>query len=212
MAKFSHIRHWVFDLDGTLYPKGNAYFNMLFPAYADFAQQHHGLTAEEARKVTEVYGGQRPLSDIPKHIKNTPEESKAWLQYTEKLDFSSLEPCRQTHSYLAKIEHPKTLFTNSTYALSQRVLAKLGYQEQFSDILGIDKRGYLPKHVPEAYENLRLKTGLDPDSSVLVEDSSHNLEMAKDFGFTTVLVYGESDASYVDHHYPDLLSFLREAV
>jgi putative hydrolase of the HAD superfamily len=212
MSQFSHINHWVFDLDGTLYPKGNAYYAMLFPAYADFARQHHGLTQEEARLVVEVYGGVRPVSDLPKHIKNSPEEAAAWNRHTEQLDFSSLEHCRQTCEHLTRIAHPKTVFTNSTQALTQRVLKKLGYQDQFGDILGIDQRNFLPKHTPEAYEELRLQTGLDPMKSVLVEDSVHNLELAKEMGFTTVLVHEESHASYVDHVYPDVLSFLKEAV
>ena len=75
----------------------------------------------------------------------------------------------------------------------ENILKKLGIRENFSSIFSIESAGFVPKPNMITYENLIKNEKIDPNSSIMIDDTCCNLKSAHELGMKTVLVYRENE-------------------
>jgi putative hydrolase of the HAD superfamily len=89
---------------------------------------------------------------------------------------------------LAKLPQQKWIFTNSSRAHSQRVLAALGVQGYFEGVIDTKAMGYRSKPDAAVYTVALQQAGGDSASALFIDDQDVNLVPAKKLGCATVLV------------------------
>ena len=68
---------------------------------------------------------------------------------------------------------------------------------------------YTFKHNLKSFEMLMNKLKLDPQNCILFEDNPDNLNMAKKFKMTTVLITQDNSPNNFDYTYPDIKTALK---
>lgn len=208
----SFVTNWVFDLDKTLYPADNLYFQHLRDAWIGFVQDRYGISEAEAQISIADFSGETVSQTV--HLPGGPAEQAAWQAYgMPRLPFDLLQTCSQTNALLKQLPGEKYVFTNGSSFVVEKVLQCLGMADLFGAVSHLDGREEAAKPHKNAYNTMLMEFGITPSSAVFVEDSLHNLSPAHQLGMTTVLVDKEASAMpFVDHVYPDLISFLQDAV
>lgn len=212
----AEIRHWVFDLDNTLYSADSRLFHQIDRRMAAFIAELLGLARDDARRLQKryfrTYG--TTLRGLMLHHRVDPH---AYLDYVHDIDLTVLGPDPALEHALATLPGGKVIFTNASRAHAEQVVERLGIARQFDGIFDIHDAGYLPKPEPEAYDRFIAGHGIVPGRTVLFEDSSANLKPAAERGMTTVLVTpgeegvaNETDADHVHHVTDDLVRWLTE--
>lgn len=210
-ADLTHIDAWLFDLDETLYPASNGLMYMIRERISEYVVKVTGLPLVEARVVQrgwfETHGASLP--GLLKQYDATPAD---FLHYVHDLDLEGLAPDPALDAALEALPGRRFVFTNSSAAHAERVLAKIGVAERFEGVFHIEAADLLPKPAPATYDRMISAFGIAPRATCFFEDSAKNLEQAHILGMTTVLV-GEHavPAPHIDYTTPDLLSFLTSA-
>jgi putative hydrolase of the HAD superfamily len=210
-ADLTHIDAWLFDLDETLYPASNGLMGLIRERISEYVVQVTGLPLVEARVVQrgwfEIHGASLP--GLLAQYDATPAD---FLDYVHDLDLEGLAPDPALDAALHALPGRRFVFTNSSAAHAERVLAKIGVAERFEGVFHIEAADLLPKPAPATYDRMISAFGIAPSATCFFEDSAKNLEQAHILGMTTVLV-GEHavPAPHIDYTTPDLLSFLTSA-
>lgn len=211
---FSHITTWVFDMDDTLYPASLGMKEAIKAAFGKFMTVEYGITPEKFQELSDYYTGQGlvdPMAEIKKEVAFN---NAKWAEFAcGELPYNIMPNCQITADLLDKLAGEKVVFTNGSEKHTQTVLSQLGLDKHFSHISHATMRNMRLKPEPEIYKELQNELGTDPQNMVMVDDHPKCLLPAKELGWTTVLVYSPvpANAPWVDHIYPDLLSFLQAA-
>lgn len=221
MDAFAHIRHWVFDLDNTLYPPSSDLFSQIDARISDYIARHLGLAADEARAKQKAfyrdYGTTLRGLMIEHQI-----EPDAFLEYVHDIDYSPVQPNPQLGQAIARLPGRKYIFTNGDRPHAERTAARLGISEHFDDIFDIVAAGLLPKPNLETYNRFLEKTGVSPARAAMFEDLARNLQVPHKLGMRSVLLVPEGtrdvfreewemegqNAPHVDFVTDDLTGFL----
>ncbi|WP_188896169.1 pyrimidine 5'-nucleotidase [Microlunatus endophyticus] len=204
------MSHWVFDLDDTLYPPTVGLTSQQRLHMLGYVQKVYDLPPDEAeivrRRLVAEHGTTLRGLMITKEI-----DPVDFLSWEDDLDLSALRPNPPLRDALARLDGPRYVFTNGSAGYGRRVLGRLGLDDLFSGVWGIDSGDYLPKPWLEAYERCFDAFGIEPASGIFVDDSAVNLRVPKDLGMATVLVNPDDpyDHDHVDVRVPDLLTWLR---
>lgn len=203
--------NWVFDLDNTLYHPETGMLPVINEAFVQFYMQKLGVGRATAVHMIEIYAGFQPRPEgFEDPFDTFPAEE--FIPTFPSHEFERLKPCFQTHELLALLPGKKAVYTNAINWLAHSSMTKLELLPHFDYVNDMGTRKGVFKHHAAAVESLLKQTEFEPSKSIMVEDSTHNLKVAKDFGFTTVLVHAEASEPYIDYCYPDLVSFLQDAV
>ena len=93
MAKeyFSHVAHWVFDLDNTLYPPESRLFSQIEPRMTAYVMQALGVTEAEASHLRvhywKTYG-----TTLAGLMREHDVDPTPYLEDVHRIDFSVLTP------------------------------------------------------------------------------------------------------------------------
>jgi putative hydrolase of the HAD superfamily len=210
----SHVRHWVFDLDNTLYPATCDLFRQIDRRMGAYIARLLALGPEEARRVQKryfrAYG--TTLRGLMIHHRVDP---RAYMAYVHDIDLTVMAPDPALDAALAALPGPKTVFTNASRAHAVQVLERLGIARRFGAIFDIHDAGYLPKPEPETYRRFIADHGVVAAETALFDDTAANLAPAAALGMTTVLVRPGEDgidndpaAPHVHHVADDLAGWL----
>jgi putative hydrolase of the HAD superfamily len=188
-----------FDLDETLYAKGNGLWDAIAARMNEYIRVDLKLPLEDVielrRKYYETYGTTLRGLQIHHQV-----DTDDYLAYVHDLPLEIyIQPDLQLRNILRSLPQRKWVFTNADENHAQRVLNILGISDCFEGILDVRAIGFLCKPEVEAYQRaLNLANEDKPENCVLLDDSMRNLVPAKDLGFTTVLVGSNGSDPTVD--------------
>ena len=206
---------WLFDLDNTLYSATIDLFAQIDDKMRAYIADFLGLDIDQAyalqKKYFYEYGtSMRGLMD--RHGM----DPAPFLAHVHDIDVSVLDPAPELGAALTALPGRKLIFTNASTEHADRVLRQLGVDHHFDDVFDIIAADFRPKPEPEIYAKLVERYGIDPATSVMVEDMARNLAPAAALGMTTVWVRTGSewgalgaDSPYIHHTIDDLVGFLR---
>jgi HAD superfamily hydrolase (TIGR01549 family) len=167
----SQVRHWVFDMDGTL----------TVPVH-DFPAIKRQL-------------GIRPDEDILHHLAALPEaeraEKKAWLLEHERelaLGSNAAAGAVELVRYLCQRGDRVGILTRNAHELALITLEAIGLSDCFDieDIVGRDET--VPKPDPAGLLHLAQRWQITPEQLVMVGDHLNDLECARNAGARSILV------------------------
>lgn len=207
---FSHIDHWIFDLDNVLYPAECDLFALIDVKMGEYIARALNCDLIEARKIQKDFFHDHgtTLAGLMHHHGTEPTD---FLDYVHDIDMSRLSPAPQLRNHIAALSGEKLVFTNGDRIYAQRVLANRGLADLFDKMHDILDCNLIPKPEPAAYHSMISATGIDPTRALFVEDMARNLRPAKDLGMTTVWVntgaeWGtrDYDPAFIDYEIDNL--------
>ena len=206
----------MFDLDGTLVNTAQDITNAL-----NFAIKPYDMKILTVEDTIQLIGEgisrlvEKILSVETMHLKS--EIMNRFLEYySEHLIKNSKEYPHVKETLENLTTAKKAVISNKREDLSKRLLEELGLSEYFDLIIGSDTAGERkPSAVPVLYIISRL--GLSPEESIIVGDSSYDIEAGEKAGVKTVAVtYGyrsrESlrEADYIIDDIRELIPLVNE--
>jgi putative hydrolase of the HAD superfamily len=189
------FRTLFFDLDDTLYPSQNGLWSAIRERMNRYMLERLGIPEEQVpalrRRYFETYG--TTLRGLQTHYNV---DAHDFLAYVHDLPVDRMvQPDPALGELLNSIALPKHIFTNADRPHALRVLAALGVNACFEQIIDVHALQYQCKPDPAAY---RIALGLagqhNPQDCVYLDDSPRNLAPARRQGFYTILV-GEEQAN-----------------
>lgn len=194
-----HIRHWIFDMDGTL-----------TLAVHDFAM---------IKKVLEIPENE----DILVNLEKLPEADKnarlRWLaEYELKLAKQST-PAKGAQSllkYLNQQSSDLAILTRNLQDLALITLKAIDADHYFKESLIFGRENAAPKPSPDGIEQIMAQWGISPKETVIVGDHEYDLASGKNAGIQTILVNHQENIypDLADHFFPSceaLLSYLKNS-
>ena len=178
-----------FDLDETLYTKGNGLWDAIAARMNEYIHVQLNLPPEEVstlrRHYYKSYG--TTLRGLQLHHQVDANDYLAFVHDLPLEDY--IHPDPQLHQLLSSLSLRKWIFTNADAHHASRVLDILGVSDCFEGIIDVRAIEFICKPEIEAYHRaLTLANEDQPSDCILLDDSVRNLVPAKDLGFTTVLV------------------------
>jgi len=205
---------WIFDLDNTLYPAKTDLFSQVDVRIRDYIANFLDMEKDAAYKLQKDYFREYGTT-MRGLMTNHGLDPRPFLAYVHDIDVSPVMPSPHLDEALEKLPGRKIIYTNASTAHADRVMKRLGVAEHFSGVFDIIDAGYNPKPEPEPYRELVKRFGIDPKTTVMVEDIASNLKPAAAMGMSTVWVQtgsrrGDEDTSpdYIHHAIDDLADWL----
>lgn len=205
---------WIFDLDNTLYPSSCRLFDQVERNMTQFIQQLLDCGRDEAYSVQKTYFREHgtTMSGLMKNHGITP---KSFLDFVHNIDLSGVPVDPELDAALSRLPGRKFIFTNGSTDHADNITQHLGIRHHFEGVFDIIAANYVPKPARSVYDQLIECHGIDPSTSVMVEDMAINLRPAADMGMTTVWVRTESswgtkdsDGDHIHHIVDDLSDWL----
>jgi len=201
----SHIDHWIFDLDNTLYPASAKLFDQIDVKMGDYIARLLDVDRVEARRIQKQFFHSHgtTLSGL---MEAHAIEPSHFLDYVHDIDLEVIEEDRLLVNAIGALPGRKFVFTNGDAPYARRVLDRLGLGASFEAIHDIVACDYVPKPERVSYEAMCGTFEIKPDRALFVEDMARNLKPAKEMGMITVWVNNGSesgshaaDSQYIDY-------------
>jgi putative hydrolase of the HAD superfamily len=222
---FRHVRHWIFDLDNTLYCAGSGVFAQIESRMTDFVAALTGLERTEARRLQkELY---RQYGTTLKGLMATRGlDPEPYLSFVHDIDLGPLQPDAALAFAIARLPGRRYVFTNGCRHHAARILARLELAHLFDDIWDIRTIDFIPKPDRRAYELVVAAAAVEAGRAAMFDDIAPNLTPARALGMTTVWLKNAHDFSpqgghqtgpaeiplaapcHIDHETADLIDFL----
>lgn len=208
-SDFAHIRHWIFDLDNTLYPPEADLFSQIEPRMTAYVMQALGVDRERADQLRLAYWrdygntlcGLMDLHGV---------DPGPYLTDVHDIDMAHLEPAPNLARAIAALPGQKIIHTNGCAPYAERVLAARGLSGLFDEVYGVEHADFRPKPEAQAYKAIIARAGIAPASAAMFEDVARNLAVPHDLGMTTVLVHATAEGDHVHHQTDDLAGFVSQ--
>jgi putative hydrolase of the HAD superfamily len=207
-AAFSHVTHWVFDLDNTLYPPSARLFDQIEGRMRAYLMRVLNVNDTEAdhlrRHYWETYG--TTLAGLMREHQVDPDP---FLDDVHDISFDQLQPDPTLAGLIRALPGRRIVYTNGTRPYAKQVLAARGLDGIFDAIYGVEHAEYLPKPEQGAYDRVFGTDNLNGGVAAMFEDEARNLAVPFSMGMRTVHVApAPQDLHYVDFHTDDLNGFL----
>lgn len=191
----SHIRHWIFDLDNTLYRADVEFFSQIDNKITDYVSRYLALQPMKARELQKEYLAEygTSLSGLMAVHNMDPAE---FLDYVHDVDLTALEPDPSLRAAIENLPGKKWIFTNGSRGHAKNIATHLNLFDLFDGHFGIDDVDYIPKPKRSPFIKFCDFFEVDPKKAIFFEDSVRNLEVPKHMGMTTVLVSSDADWSH----------------
>ncbi|KWV11552.1 HAD family hydrolase [Xanthomonas translucens] len=197
-ARLRQVRHWVFDMDGTLTRAVHDFAlirrELQIPQQADILQHLAALPAEEA---------------AAKH---------AWLlEHERELAFGAVAApgapalLRTLHTAGCRL----AVLTRNAQELARLTLREIGVEDVFEGVAILGRDEAPPKPHPGGLQQLAAHWGVAPHSLAMIGDHEYDLQCGRHAGATTVLLHVDNRwPALADLHFADcaaLLEWWRDA-
>jgi putative hydrolase of the HAD superfamily len=207
---FSHVSHWVFDLDNTLYPPSARLFDQIevrMTAWVMDALKVERAEADRLRRhYWQLYG--TTLAGLMHEHGLDP---APYLVDVHDIDMGQLTPDPGLRAGIAALPGRRIVYTNGSAPYAERVLAARGLSGLFDAVYGVEHAGFRPKPERAAFEAIFAADGLDPARGAMFEDDPRNLAAPHAMGMRTVHVAPQAaPAGHIHHHTDDLTGFLAQ--
>ncbi len=200
VRKLSHIRHWVFDLDNTLYRADVDFFGQIDDKITRYISRYLALQPTEARLLQKEYLAEYGTS-LSGMMAIHGMDPAAFLDYVHDVDLTLLKPDPNLRSAIEALPGKKWIFTNGSKAHAKNVASHLNLFDLFDGSFGIEDGDYVPKPKRSPFIKFCDIFDVEPKEAIFFEDSVRNLEVPKHMGMATVLVTSEADWS----HEPEII-------
>ena len=216
---FRHVKHWVFDLDNTLYRADSGVFARIDARMTDFIAGYLKTDRDAARQIQKSLYREHgtTLNGLVKLYGMDPEP---YLDFVHQIDLSDLKEDAALAFQIARLPGRHYIFTNGCARHASRILARLGLTDLFDDIWDIRTMGFVPKPDAAAYHRIVAHGGIAPGAAAMFDDIARNLVEAHALGMTTVWLnnnnvwekqgpeFPVASARHIDHEINDLARFL----
>ncbi|MEM8631399.1 MAG: pyrimidine 5'-nucleotidase [Pseudomonadota bacterium] len=212
VQQFSHVRHWVFDLDNTLYPPTMRLFDQIELRMTAYVSDTLGVGTETANRLRREYWAEygTTLAGLMEHHGVDPDP---YLDAVHNIDFTVLSPDPDLAGRIAQLPGRRIVYTNGSAPYARRVLEARGLSGLFDDVYGVEHAAYRPKPERAAFEQVFEQARIVPKDAAMFEDDHRNLEAPHQMGLRTVHVAPEATGHpHIHHHTDDLTGFLSQIV
>lgn len=183
----THISHWVFDLDNTLYPSDAAVMSQVDRRMTEYVARLLDLPHDKAREVQKTYWRDYGTT-LNGLMSNHTVDMHEFLDFVHDIDASVITPDPQLAARIKALPGKRLVYTNGSVGHAENIMARLGIADLFDDIFDVAASGFVPKPHREGFDLFTSRYALPMPESIMFEDSVRNLKTAHDMGFTTVLV------------------------
>ena len=209
---FSHVEHWVFDLDNTLYPPSARLFDQIELRMTDWVMEVLGVARDEADRLRahywQLYG-----TTLAGLMTEHGVDPAPYLTHVHDISLDHLEKDPDLRRRIRALPGRRIVFTNGSEEYASRVLEARGLDGLFDAIYGVEHAGFRPKPEAAAFAAVFGMAALDPVLGAMFEDDARNLAVPHELGMRTVHVAPEATpAPHIHHHTDDLSAFLSQLV
>ncbi|QNH13994.1 HAD family hydrolase [Xanthomonas sp. SI] len=191
-ARLRQVRHWVFDMDGTL-----------TRAVHDFALIRRELKIP-------------PQADILQHLAALPAAEgaakHAWLLEHERVLALGAVAAPGAPALLRALHAAGcrlALLTRNAQELARVTLREIGVDELFEEVAILGRDEAPPKPHPGGLQQLAAHWGVAPHSLAMIGDHEYDLQCGRHAGATTVLLHADNLwPALADLHFADCAALL----
>jgi len=208
--RFSHVRHWVFDLDNTLYHPGARLFDQIEVRMTEYVMQSLNVDRTKAdhlrRHYWHTYG-----TTLAGLMREHDVDPTPYLTHVHEISLDHLERDDALAAAIRALPGRKIVYTNGSAPYGERVLEARGLAGVFDAVYGVEHAGFHPKPDRAAFETVFATDGVDPKTGAMFEDDTRNLAVPHDMGMQCVHVAPEPSepAPHIHYHTDDLTDFLQ---
>ncbi len=207
-ASFSHVTHWVFDLDNTLYPPEARLFDQIEVNMTRFVMGALGVARPEADHLRRHYWA-RYGTTLAGLMREHGVDPGPYLTEVHEISLDHLQPDAALAGHIRALPGRRIVYTNGSAAYAERVLAARGLADVFEAVYGVEHADFRPKPERAAFEQVFARDGVAPARAAMFEDDPRNLAAPHAMGMRTVHVAPERlVADHIHHHTDDLTGFL----
>ncbi len=191
-ARLRQVRHWVFDMDGTL-----------TRAVHDFALIRRELQIPERADILQHLAALPPEQSAAKHAWLLEHERELALEAVAAPGAPAL--LRTLHAAGCRL----AVLTRNAQELARLTLREIGVEDLFDDasILGRDEAP--PKPHPGGLQHLAAHWGVAPHALAMLGDHAYDLQCGRAAGATTVLLHADNPwPALADLHFADCMELL----
>lgn len=195
LPDLSHIQHWIFDLDNTLYRADANFFSQIDRKMTAYISRYLALQPDDARLLQKDYLAEygTSLSGLMAVHGMDPAE---FLDYVHDVDLDVLKPDPDLRAQISRLPGQSYIFTNGSRGHAKNVGEHLGLYDLFDGVFAIEDMHYIPKPKSAPYAGFCDSFDIDPTRAIMFEDGVRNLEVPKEMGMITVLVTSDEDWSH----------------
>jgi putative hydrolase of the HAD superfamily len=207
--KFSHVNHWVFDLDNTLYHPSARLFDQIEVKMTRYVMDALNVDQAEANRLRDLYWRQHgtTLAGLMREHDLNP---VPYMIEVHDISLDHLQKDVALATGIRSLPGRKIVYTNGSAPYAERVLEARGLSGLFDGIYGVEHADYLPKPEQAAFEQVFTQAGVAPERAAMFEDDPRNLAAPHLMGMRTVHVAPDPhDADHIEYHTDDLAKFLR---
>ncbi|MCK0169549.1 pyrimidine 5'-nucleotidase [Aliiroseovarius sp. S1123] len=209
---FSHVSHWVFDLDNTLYPPRVRLFDQIEVRMTNWVMEELGVDRAEADRLRQKYWREHGTT-LAGLMREHGVDPGPYLHDVHDISFDALEPDHDLASHITNLPGRKIVYTNGSAPYAEQVLAARGLSGLFDAIYGVEHADFHPKPDRAAFDAVFARDGVKPEVAAMFEDDPRNLAVPHELGMKTVHVAPEPEpAEHIHHHTDDLTAFLERLV
>lgn len=181
----NRIRHWMFDLDDTLYPASTGLFGHVSKRITRRIAATFDVDEDDARirqrALWRKYGTSLRGLQVEHGI-----DAEEFLADVHDVPVEEiLAPDPALRAMLARLPGQCHVFTNGSSEFAHRVLRRLGVDDQFTRVFDIRHAGFIPKPDPHPYARAMEVLGAPAETLLLVDDAPQNLAQARTLGWWT---------------------------
>ena len=205
---FAHVRHWVFDLDNTLYHPSARLFDQIEVRMTAWVMRELKLTHAEADRLRADYwrhygttlAGLMEVHGI---------DPWPYLLDVHDISFDHLTPDPDLARAIGALPGRRIVYTNGDAIYAAKVLQARGIGHVFDAVYGVEHADFRPKPERGAFEAIFTADGTDTRKAAMFEDDVRNLAQPHAMGMRTVHVAPDPDPHpHIHHHTDDLRGFL----
>lgn len=205
---FDHVRHWVFDLDNTLYSPAVRLFDQIETRMTRFVMDEVGVDLERANQLRVEYW-QTYGTTLAGLMREHDVDPAPYLHEVHDIDFSVLSEDPYLAGLIKDLPGRKIVYTNGSAPYAENVLNARGLNGIFDAVYGVEHADFLPKPERGAFERVFGRDGTQTESAAMFEDDPRNLAAPHAMGMKTVHVAPDAiEADHIHHHTPILSEFL----
>jgi putative hydrolase of the HAD superfamily len=205
---FSHVGHWVFDLDNTLYPPEARLFDQIEVKMTTWVMRVTGVGQAEADRLRRHYWATYGTT-LAGLMTEHGVDPGPYLTEVHDISFDALEPDPDLRDAIARLPGRRIVYTNACVPYALRVLEARGLSGVFDAVYGVENAGFRPKPERAAFEAVFAADGMDAARGAMFEDDARNLAAPHAMGMRTVHVAPSPEpADHVHHHTDDLSAFV----
>ena len=206
---FSHVNHWVFDLDNTLYHPSARLFDQIEVKMTRYVMDALNVDQAEANRLRNLYWQQHGTT-LAGLMREHDLDPVPYMIDVHDISLDHLQKDAALAAGIRALPGHKIVYTNGSAPYAERVLEARGLSGLFDGIYGVEHADYRPKPEQAAFEQVFAQAGVAAASAAMFEDDPRNLAAPHLMGMRTVHVAPDPHAAdHIEYHTDDLAKFLQ---